>query len=413
MFIKRYLLDEIIAHLPKREITLIVGPRQAGKTTLMMHLKDYLEKRREQTLFLSLDFEMDMPYFKSQAELLQRIRLEFGGKKGYVFIDEIQRKENAGLFLKGIYDMQTPYKFIVSGSGSLELKEKIQESLAGRKRLCELYTVSFKEFVNYKTFYRYEDRLSEYFSIKKEDAMHHFKEYLNFGGYPAVILEETISEKIKIMNEIYRSYVDKDITHLISRDRIDTFNNMLRLLAGQIGNMLNYNELSSTLGISLQTVKNYLSWAEKTFVIKRVTPYFKNIRKEISKSPVVYFTDTGMRNFAMHQFGRVMGTEVAGFLFQNFVYRLLLDTVKDDMSTIHYWRTKDKAEVDFVIDMVDRVVPVEVKCREMKKAEIRRSTRSFIEKYEPDKVWIVNLTLKAEEKIGKTKILFIPFFELV
>lgn len=101
-----------------------MGPRQAGKTTLMNILQDYLNKKGEKTLFLSLDFERDIPYFKTQLALVQKLNLEFGKKKGYVFIDKIQRKENARLFLKGLYDMKLPYKFIVSGSGSVDLKEK-------------------------------------------------------------------------------------------------------------------------------------------------------------------------------------------------------------------------------------------------------------------------------------------------
>jgi predicted AAA+ superfamily ATPase len=124
MFIKRYIFQELIEHLPKKEISLIVGPRQAGKTTLMNILQDYLNKKGEKTLFLSLDFEREIPYFKTQLALVQKLNLEFGKKKGYVFIDEIQRKENARLFLKGLYDMNLPYKFIVSGSGSVDLKEK-------------------------------------------------------------------------------------------------------------------------------------------------------------------------------------------------------------------------------------------------------------------------------------------------
>ena len=149
--IKRKLHKDLKEHLSKKEISLIIGPRQAGKTTLMMMLKEYLTKKNEATLFFNLDIGNDIFYFQSQDKLLKKIKLELGSKRGFVFIDEIQRKENAGLFLKGLFDMDLPYKFIVSGSGSLELKEKIHESLAGRKRVFELNTLSFEEFVNYKT----------------------------------------------------------------------------------------------------------------------------------------------------------------------------------------------------------------------------------------------------------------------
>lgn len=413
MPIKRYMFSELVSHLSKKEISLIVGPRQAGKTTLMLQLQDYLRKKDEMTLFLSLDFESDTPYFNTQAVLLDRIKLEFGKKKGCVFIDEIQRKENAGIFLKGLYDMQTQYKFIVSGSGSIELKEKVHESLAGRKRMFELQTVSPKEFINYKTGYKYEDVLDEYFRIKKAEGMGLLIEYLNFGGYPRVILEETLSEKQKTMDEIYRSYIEKDIAYLLRVERIDAFGILLRLLAGQTGNIINLNELSSTLGISVQTVKNYLSYAEKTFVVKRLTPYYRNIRKEISKSPVIYFNDLGMRNFSIGQFGRYTMLQEMGFLFQNLVYRLLLERIKDDGSTLHFWRTKDRAEVDFVINKGREVIPVEVKCKEMRDKSIARSLKGFITRYRPKEAWVVNISLKDEEMIDKTKIRFIPVFEFI
>ncbi len=90
---------------------------------------------------------------------IRKLELDLGKRGGFVFIDEIQRKEDAGRFLKGLHDLKMPYKFIVSGSGSLELKEKIHESLVGRKRLFELATLTFEEFVNFKTSYKYSDNL--------------------------------------------------------------------------------------------------------------------------------------------------------------------------------------------------------------------------------------------------------------
>ena len=134
MDIKRALLNDLKKHLKAKEISIIIGPRQVGKTTLMMELATELKKNSERVLFLNLDIESDKKFFDTQELLLRKIKLEIG-ESGYVFINEIQRKVNAGLFLKGLYDLDLSYKFIVSGSGSLELKEHIQESLTGRKRL--------------------------------------------------------------------------------------------------------------------------------------------------------------------------------------------------------------------------------------------------------------------------------------
>ena len=427
MIIKRTVYDYIFDHLNAKEITLITGPRQAGKTTIMETLKSELDKKGEKTLFLSLDFEKDAPYFKSQISLIDKINLETGGKdRAFVFIDEIQRKENAGLFLKGIYDMRLPHKFIVSGSGSLELKEKIHESLAGRKQIFEVNTLSFKEFVNFKTDYKYSgysgysgnsgndayniysDRLSDYFNIEKETVKKLLLEYLNFGGYPRVVIEETLAKKTSIINDIFQSYIEKDISYLLNVEKIDAFKNLIRILASQSGKLININELSATLGISPPTVKNYISYAEKTFIIRLVTPFYRNIRSEITKSPAVYFNDTGLRNFSIGQFGNIDYFDYAGFIFQNFVFNALYDKFKYGNSSVHFWRSKDGGEVDFIIDKGNEIIPAEVKASELKKPVITRSLRSFIEKYNPKEAWIINLSFNFETTYKNTKIKFIP-----
>jgi len=133
LFIKRNILQDLRQDLEKKEIAFLIGPRQSGKTTLMKVLQEELEKKGERTLFLSLDFEYDREYFLSQQSLIRKIELEFGREKGFVFYRRNSEKENAGLFLKGIHDLGLPYKFIVSGSGSVDLKAKIKESMVAGK----------------------------------------------------------------------------------------------------------------------------------------------------------------------------------------------------------------------------------------------------------------------------------------
>jgi len=410
--IKRKLFSELKNHLDKKEISLIIGPRQAGKTTLMLLLKDYLEKKGEETLFLSLDIEVDRQFFTSQTTLIEKIQLELGRQRSFVFLDEIQRIENAGLFLKGIYDMDLPYKFIASGSGSFELKEKVHESLAGRKRIFELNTLSFEEFVNFETNYQYENRLTEFLTLDKIQSQRFLERYLKFGGYPKVVLAETLAEKEKTIDEIYRSYLERDITSL-GVTKTEAFGSLIKVIASQTGNLTNFSELSSTLGISVQTVKNYLWYAEKTFILKKVFPYFKNARKEISKSPIFYFTDLGLRNFALGLFGREIDPQETGLLFQNFVFLNLWENSKLGSARIKFWRTKDGAEVDFVVNFTQEQVPIEVKFRKLKKPEISRSFRSFLSKYQPKRAFLINLELRKERKIARTKVFFIPYYLLL
>jgi len=410
--IARKLLDDLKAHLDSKEISLIVGPRQSGKTTLMLELKIFLEEKGAKTVLLNLDFESDKVFFESQANMLKKLDLEFGREKAYVFIDEIQRKENAGVFLKGLYDMNLPYKFIVSGSGSLELKEKIHESLAGRKRLFELGTVSFEEFVDFKTDYKYSNKLEDFFRLETNVASGLLNEYLNFGGYPRVILTPEVSEKIKIINEIFRSYIEKDIAYLLNIDRVDAFGMLIRVLASQPGQIITYSKLANDIGVAVATVKNYIWYAEKTFSIKMIKPFFKNKRKEITKSPAVYFYDFGLMNFSLGLFGNLNKSEQLGFVFQNFVANQLGEKIQNTAKNLGYWRTLGGAEVDFVLSDGQIVLPIEVKYSKLKNTKITVSLHNFIREYKPAEAWVVNLSLNAEIKVGTTVVRFIPFYLL-
>lgn len=407
MIIKRALFDQLKEHLASKEITLIVGPRQAGKTTLMELLEDDLKKQGKKTLFLRLDLDRDRPFFESQERLLKRITLEVGESGGYVFIDEIQRKENAGIFLKGLYDMKLPYKLIVSGSGSIELKEKIHESLPGRKRLFELSTLSFEEFVSFKTEYKYGQ--ADFLEVYPDKALEYLEEYLNFGGYPRVVIAETTEEKRVAIDDIYQSFLEKDMSLLLNIQKTESLTHLVRVLASQIGNLVNVAELSNTLGLSAQTVKQYLWYLEKTYIVRKITPYFKNVRKEITKAPTYYFIDLGLRNYATNQFGSAT-LSPGGFLFENFVHNSLMSYLKLTSITIHFWRTQDKAEVDFVLDTALKAIPVEVKYTHLKSPEVSRSFRSFLTKYKPDKAYIVHLGLNFEADVEGVKVCFVPFF---
>jgi predicted AAA+ superfamily ATPase len=410
--IKRDLLAELIEHLNKKEISLIVGPRQAGKTTLMNLLREVVTKKGKQSLYLNLDIEADKQYFISQEQLLRKIRLEIGDT-GYLFIDEIQRKENAGLFLKGLFDMNLPYKWIVSGSGSVELKEKIHESLAGRKRLFTLSTLSWTEFVNYKTKYRYEDNLVEFYSLEAEKTQALLEEYMSFGGYPRVVLENRVEEKRKIIAELYQSYLVKDIVELLGVQKTSSFTSLVRILASQIGKMVNINELSDTLGIHKTTINQYLWYMEQTFYIHKVTPFFRNIRKEITKAPVYYFSDLGMRNYALGLFGAPIPLSDVGFLFQNFVYPILEKMTENYSQSIHYWRTTNKAEVDFVIDKVTDTLPIEVKYQHLNKPSLSRSFKSFLSTYQPKRALVIHLGKEMHVVENKTEVDLIPFYQLL
>lgn len=410
--IKRAIFPKLKDHLSEQEITLLVGPRQTGKTYLMKLLEREVVSRGQMTIFLNLDLEKDKRFFESQESLLAKLRVNFGETEGVVFIDEIQRRQDAGLFLKGIYDLGLPYKFIVSGSGSLELKEKIHESLAGRKRVFEINPISFEEFINFKTDYKYEDRFENYFDLENENMRFFLEEYLSFGGYPRVILSPTAQEKTMAINELYRSYLERDITFFLRLEKPAQFTNLVKIMSSQVGSLANISELSSTLGIAAKTVENYLWYLEKTFILQRVTPYFRNVRKEITKAPMFYFKDIGLCNFALEIFGVPLIPSFSGHLFENFVFNLLKNKLVDRSTQIHFWRSRDNAEVDFVLEAGARVIPIEVKYKIFKKPTVGRSLHSFLTHYEPETAYVIHLGKKFETKIGKTTVIFLPYWSV-
>jgi uncharacterized protein len=411
--IKRTVLDDIRRDLKREEIAFLIGPRQAGKTTIMKLIQGDLDAAGERTLFLSLDFDQDRGHFASQQALLKKIELELGKGPGFVFIDEIQRREDAGLFLKGLHDLGSPYKFIVSGSGSVDLKARVRESLVGRKRLYEVYPLSLWEFVNHRTGRRYEDRLPEFFAVEAARCDQLLAEYLNYGGYPRVVLESEDREKRRVMDEIYQGYMTRDIAYLLNVEKVEAYGLLMKTLADQIGKLINYSELSSTLGIALATVKNYCCYAEETYILKRITPFFRNVRSEVSKAPTVYFSDLGFRNYALGILGGIQRSDDVGFAFQNLVYLLLRENLRWTGAQIHFWRTTAKTEIDFVVESGGNVIPVEVKFKEMTRPVIPRAFDGFISKYRPPYCQVINRNLRATVSVRDTEVRFLTVWDLL
>lgn len=143
-----------------------------------------------------------------------------------------------------------------------------------------------------------------------------------------------------------------------------------------------------------------------------MSPFYKNIRKEITKSPIFYFYDLGMRNFILNVFGKLDSISDKGFLFQNFIFNILSERLKETSTTINFWRTQDKAEVDFVLNFGNNYIPIEVKYSLIKKPVVSRSLLSFIKKYNPPQAFIVNLGNNDILKIDNTEVIFMPFYSL-
>jgi hypothetical protein len=269
-------------------------------------------------------------------------------KRNFVLVDEVQYLKNPSNFLKYFFDeYKGKIKIIASGSSAFYLDKKFKDSLAGRKRIFHLYTLSFREFLRFKN----EDQLSQrdfnnLTISEKEKIVFYYQEYLSYGGYPRVVLAP-YEEKVEILRDIAYSYIKKDVYEANIRQD-ETFYKLFKILASQIGNLVNSSELASTLGVSKTAIDNYLYVMQKSFHIVLLKPFFKNIRKELTKMPKVFFLDLGLRNFFKGNFDPYHVREDKGPLLENAVLRQLLE--KYDLEQIRFWRTINKKEIDFIID---------------------------------------------------------------
>lgn len=412
VFLQRKIYQQLKNHLNQPEISLILGPRQAGKTTLMLKLAEGLQKQGRAYVYFNLDVIEDSQFFETQHALIDKIRKSSTGKNPVVFIDEIQRLKNAGLFLKGLYDLRTGYKFIVSGSGSLELKADILEPMTGRKKVFYCLPLSFTEFAAYKLksdFAQVELALED----NPYETQRIIREYFYYGGYPRVVLAQSYSDKAELLSEIYKSYLEKDIQLLLNVEKGIAFQSLTKLLATQVGGLINRQELASTVGIDQKTVEKYLYLLEKTYLISLLKPFYRNPRAEIRKSPKVYFRDLGMFHLAS---GKIPGQEelpIQGNLFENGCFLRLNEL--DLLETPKFWRTNTGAEVDFIIfsPKSGKIIAVEAKLSLSAKSTLGKSLISFIEKYQPQSVYLYNLKEEKHFTRFGVKIHSLPFHQLL
>lgn len=397
----RKIVSKISKYLEDKGIIVLVGARQVGKTSILYLLMDELRKREvpEKTIhYFDLEDLSILEVFNSGIKEFIAYLKATGvdiQQRNYVFVDEIQYMENPTQFLKMAADHYSHLKLIVSGSSTLDIRRKFKDSLAGRKVVLEVFPLDFYEFLIFKG----EDRLasglekSDIRVVQAETEMadlpvrffvkeisRYFGEYVVFGAYPRVALEAENEKKITYLTEIYNSYVKKDIKDIMRVDNITAFNNLLRALALQIGNLVNVTELCNAVKIARDTLERYLFLLENTFIIKMVTPFSRNPRKEISKMSKVFFIDTGLRNVIIKNLNSLdervdVGPSVENGVFSNMVKNLL------PMEEIHFWRTLTKNEVDFVIVKGNLTKPIEVKYSPFKSPKVPVGMRAFQKEY--------------------------------
>lgn len=347
-YIERQIYSELENHLSKRQITVLTGLRRTGKTTLIKKLledSDYkqkiyfdLERIDNRELFSEKNYENIISALTSRG-------IDFS-QRTLMAIDEGQHLPAIPSVIKYLYDNYN-IKFLITGSSSYYIKNLFGESLAGRKKVFVLNTLSFTEFLRFKevSFIPSKKFGRKFISSEYERLKNFYEEYIRYGGFPEVALTVKVADKKDILSDILSSYLNIDIKTVSEIRDQKNLHLLLKMLASRAGTRLDYSKLSSLTGISRPSVYNYLDLLEHTFVLTRVPVLAKNPDREIVKAPKVFINDNGLLN----QLAEVS----SGVQFENAVFNQL-----KFRGELHYYSLKTGKEIDFIID---KEIAVEVK----------------------------------------------------
>ncbi len=359
--VERLLAIKILSRWEFGKVMLVTGPRQVGKTTLVKTIC----KKMGDYLFINGDDPEDRILLEDFGE--KKLRTVIGNHK-ILFIDEAQNIKDIGFILKIIHDRIPEVKVIASGSSVLGLYDEVQEPLTGRKWEFQLYPFSYQELNNH--FGYAENRKN-------------LKDYLIYGMYPEVINQP--KDKESVLKELVSSYLYRDLLQHKGIRRPELLDKILLALALQVGSEVNFNEVSNLVRADRQTVEDYISLLEKTFVIFKLMPLSRNVRNEISTSRKIYFYDNGVRNAIIGNFHPPEFRQDVGALWENFMVSERMKKLEYQKwaGRYYFWRTYQKQEIDWIEESeATKFSAYEFKWNP-KKSSVKFS-KTFLDNYQPE-----------------------------
>lgn len=362
--INRQIQDELLLCATEYPAVTILGPRQSGKTTLTrMAFPDHA--------YCSLED----PDTRRQAEEDPRGLL--AGFSGGVILDEIQRVPSLLSYLQGIIDNNPAHgRFILTGSHQPQVHQAITQSLAGRTAVLELLPFSVEEIRQYRR-----PLLSPFEMILQ-------------GFYPRLHQDQLRAGRF--FSSYLATYIERDVRAMINVQDLTRFEQCLRLLAGRIGQLVNYSSLAGDVGVSSTTIKNWISVLKASFILFELPPYFANVRKRIVKSSKLYFVDVGLAAWllGLQTPQQVQRDPLRGALYENL---LILEMVKRMLNqgkqpVLYFYRDAKGNEVDFLISEGRTFTAIEIKSAETFQPEFVSGIEYFKKMFSKDadiqgKVW--------------------------
>ena len=348
--IERSLEKIIRSKLKTGKAIILMGARQVGKTTI---LKILFEGDRD-VLWLNGDEKDVQDLFLHSSSTRLKV---FFGKNKTVIIDEAQRIQEIGLRMKLITDQIPEVQLVATGSSSFELANEINEPLTGRKWEYKMYPISFGEMVN------------NHGLLEEKRLLPHRMVY---GYYPEVV--NHIGSEKEILKQLSDSFLYKDVLLLDQIQKPDGLIKLLQGLAYQVGSQVSYNELSLLTGLDAKTVDKYITVLEQAYVVFRLGSFSRNLRSELKKSRKIYFYDNGIRNALIANFNQLESRQDVGALWENFLMaeRKKYLEYHQQWTNVWYWRTTEKAEIDYVEEEGGKMTAFEMKWNEKSKHKVPR-----------------------------------------
>lgn len=374
--INRFLEQRIRDKLFKGKAILLSGPRQTGKTTLLTSIF----KSEPGVRWLNGD-DPETRLLLEDVTVVKWKRIL--GDSTVLVLDEAQRIGNVGLKLKLITDQMPEIQVVASGSSAFELANQVNEPLTGRKWEFQLFPISYGEMEANHGFLEEHRRISE---------------RLVYGYYPEVVNHP--GEERDILSQLADSFLYKDILMWERIKKPEKLTRLLQALAYQMGNEVSYHELGQIVDLDNQTVENYINLLEQTYIIFRLPPLSRNLRKELKRKRKIYFYDNGIRNAIIAQYQPLELRQDVGALWENWL-------ISERKKTLHYqgihanaffWRTQDQQKIDYVEERDGKMWAFEMKWSAKAKPTF---SKTFINAYPEHELQLINRDNYFEWLAGK------------
>ena len=385
---KRLIYKKLCDDLDKPEISILLGARQVGKTYLLKKLEKFTRQSGKTTAYFNLEIPDDLLAFTgSESDTFRFLTTT----AQVLFIDEFHYLKKASHLFKAVFDSNHNVKIYASGSSSIEIHKHLKESLAGRRRVYRIFPLSLKEYK---------------INGLPLDSM------LVNGSLPGLLKENSTEDKQNYLHGLLETYILKDIKSLIKEENVRAFNHLLYLLAENQGSVISVSNLSGEVGLTARSIERHLTILEQTYVCFSLPSFSTNQGNELKKSRKYYFYDLGIRNAIIKNFEKVINRRKdKGVLYESIIFLQLLQKISPDTS-LYFWRTKQKAEVDFVKVTNRQPVPIEIKS-DLKQIKMPDGLKVFLKRYPlTTEAYVINTTQRGELSYSGIPVKFILWTDI-